>query len=190
MMDIACPSGNPACNEILSLVDSLSVMKKHGGESMKKSQWEMPSDVLAVHSEIEAWRSNREKRTPIPTEIWSSAVGLAERYSVHRISRALGLNYRALKHRLIDSSEASTKLSKANTEEASRCEFIELSGVGMMTSTGGADGAIVARSRDDDHVRMEIELCDRAGGRMTVRVSDGSRVNLPDLVSSFWSRSR
>lgn len=157
---------------------------------MKKTQWKMPSDVLAVHSEIEAWRSNRKKRTPIPSEIWSAAVGLAERYSVHRISRALRLNYRALKRRLIDSSEASTKLSKPNTEEGSRCEFIELSGVDMMASAGGAGSSIIAGSRDDDHVRMEIELFDRAGGRMTVRVSDGSRVNLPDLVSSFWSGSR
>jgi hypothetical protein len=157
---------------------------------MRKSQWEMPSDVLSVHSAIEAWRSNRQKRTPIPSEIWSSAVGLAERYSVHRISRALRLNYRALKRRLIDSTEASRKLSKTNTEEGSRYEFIELCGAGMMTSAGEAGSAIVSGSHNDDHERMEIELCDRAGGRMTVRVSDGSRVNLPDLVSSFWSHSR
>ena len=71
---------------------------------MRKTEWEMPADVAAVYLEIEEWRTKRTKRTAIPIGIWSSAVELANRYNVYRISRALRLNYEALKRRLAESS--------------------------------------------------------------------------------------
>ena len=98
---------------------------------MQQSVWAMPPDVAAVHSEIEEWRSKRTKRTAIPSEIWSSAVELAGRYNVYRISQALRLNYQALKRRLAESSSKPGTLSARNSESDSGCEFVELSGVGM-----------------------------------------------------------
>ena len=67
---------------------------------MKKTIWEMPPDVLAVHREIEQWRRNRKKRGPVPEAIWSSAKELAKRYTIHRVSVALGLNYGRLKEQI------------------------------------------------------------------------------------------
>ena len=154
---------------------------------MEKSAWEMPPDVAAVHSEIEEWRTNRSKRTAIPSGIWSSAVELASRYNVYRISRALRLNYEALKRRLAESSYKTNPLSPRKSESDSRCEFIELSGVGMMSTSSG-HGATPG-DESGSGFGVEIEMSDSSGSRMTVRLS-GGRVDLPELVGSFWRRSR
>ena len=50
-----------------------------------------------VRQQFEAWRQSRKKRTAIPQHLWTAAVGLTERYSICHVSKALGLNYTALK---------------------------------------------------------------------------------------------
>ena len=54
----------------------------------------------AVNELIEAWRRDRKKRRPMPEELWEAAARLSEKYSLHQISRALGLNHSALKKRV------------------------------------------------------------------------------------------
>jgi hypothetical protein len=156
---------------------------------MRESQWEMPSDVLSVHTRIEAWRTKREKRTPVPSEIWSAAVALAQRYGVYRISQALRLNYGGLKRRLDDRKETVTKLTNDNAKESSHCKFIELSGEGMMAAARRDGADIVTKGVSGEPARMEIEISDGTGARMTIRVSEGSEVALRNLVNSFWSRT-
>lgn len=157
---------------------------------MKKRHWEIPSDVTAVYSEITEWRSNRKKRTPVPSEIWSAATGLAQRYGVYRISQTLRLNYGALKRRVVDSMGEASPLTCGNAAAASRCEFIELTGDGMMAGAQPHNTAADPVSRGGGPFQMEIEVSDGAGSRMTVRMLDGSRVDLTDLVSTFWKRPR
>jgi hypothetical protein len=156
---------------------------------MRKAEWEMPPDVAAVHSEIEEWRSKRTKRTAMPTEIWSSAVELAGRYNAYRISRALRLNYEALKRRLSETTRKSDALSTSDSKPISRCEFVEVSGVGMMSTSSG-HGVAASGDKRGSGLGLEIEMSDATGSRMTVRMSEGCRVDLQNLVSSFWSHSQ
>jgi hypothetical protein len=156
---------------------------------MRKREWEMPPDVAAVYSEIEEWRTNRTKRTAMPSGIWSSAVELAGRYNVYRISRALRLNYEALKRRLSESIQNAGALSTSDSKPVSRCEFVELSGVGMMPTSSG-QGAAASGGDDGSGFGLEMEMCDVSGSRMTVRMSEGYQVDLQNMVSSFWRRSQ
>lgn len=55
-------------------------------------------DIKSVKAHFEEWR--RTKASPkcqIPLELWDRALKLTPRYSVSKISRALGLNYTAFK---------------------------------------------------------------------------------------------
>ena len=54
--------------------------------------------VEQVQEQFEQWRRSRGKRGTIPDALWQAAVLLFPDYSVHRISKALRLNYTDLKH--------------------------------------------------------------------------------------------
>lgn len=66
---------------------------------MHANDSDLPVPLLRAQERIEQWRETREVRR-IPEEIWSDAVRLAEKYGIHRTSRALRLNYYSLKDRV------------------------------------------------------------------------------------------
>ena len=61
------------------------------------------------------WRSTRKPRSRIPEALWQAAIDLAPFYSIHRIARALRLNYTELKHRI-----------KKRVPDRPDAEFIEI----------------------------------------------------------------
>ena len=155
---------------------------------MKKDRWEMPSDVLAVHREIETWRKNREKRGPIPSSIWLAASSLAKRYGVYRIAQTLHLHYGALKRRLLEGKETdeAARIPQKIRESKGSCEFVELTGIDLneersrAAASGGREGAY----------QLEIEVSNGLGSQMTVRVLEGSGVDVSQIVREFCGRSR
>jgi len=155
---------------------------------MEKKEWKMPSEVLSVYEEIEEWRKNRGKRCPVPTAIWESAVVLAKRYSVYRISHALRLNYKTLKRRLSESLPKETNGSKVDSDESRHCTFVELPGIGRMDTAPMDIGGAKPRDENRGIVKMEVEVIDEKGCRMNVRLFEGTQVDVPQLVSTFWSR--
>ena len=46
-----------------------------------------------VQKQFELWRRSRAKRGAIPDALWQAAIMLFPDYPVHRISKALRLNY-------------------------------------------------------------------------------------------------
>ena len=74
-----------------------------------------------VRQQFEAWRQSRVKRTPISQDLWKAAVGLTAQYSICHVSKALGLNYTALKEQVIKSTTQQT-----STGPVSSSTFIEL----------------------------------------------------------------
>jgi len=69
---------------------------------MRQAKWEtLPDDVRAVHERFETWRQSRSNRSRIPAALWIAATELARRHGVHRVARALGLNDRTLKQRIL-----------------------------------------------------------------------------------------
>jgi hypothetical protein len=58
---------------------------------MGRRYLELPAEVGEVRSEIEGWRQNRQKRSPMPARLWSAAAALAKVHGIYRISQALRL---------------------------------------------------------------------------------------------------
>jgi hypothetical protein len=53
-----------------------------------------------LRNHFDSWRKSHKPRTRIPDRLWDDAVRAAQRYGLHRIARALHLDYYALKKRL------------------------------------------------------------------------------------------
>ena len=60
----------------------------------------IPEDMQELHRRLEEWRATHRPRSPLPDELWSMAVGLAQRHNIHRVARTFGLDYGALKRRM------------------------------------------------------------------------------------------
>lgn len=59
-----------------------------------------------VQARLAAWRCSSPKARRIPDEIWNAAVSLCTEHSVCKVSRALGLDYKALRKRTLKRQEA------------------------------------------------------------------------------------
>jgi hypothetical protein len=60
----------------------------------------IPEDMQELHRRLEEWRATHRPRSPLPDELWTMAVGLAQRHNIHRVARTFGLDYGALKRRM------------------------------------------------------------------------------------------
>jgi len=61
-------------------------------------------DIATARRRFEEWRGAHRRRGPLPKELWDVAVELAQQHNIHRVSKALGLDYGALKRRMPGSS--------------------------------------------------------------------------------------
>jgi hypothetical protein len=60
----------------------------------------IPEDMQELRRRLEEWRATHRPRSPLPDELWTMAVGLAQRHNIHRVARTFGLDYGALKRRM------------------------------------------------------------------------------------------
>jgi len=83
----------------------------------------LPSNLTLseVKEKFELWRKTRKNRKPIPRELWDTAANLSETHSINQISKALRLNYTALKKRVnkMEATEACIQKGQASS-------FVEL----------------------------------------------------------------
>ena len=66
-------------------------------------------DLEGVRELFEHWREGRKRGARIPAELWQAAVSLFPRYSVHRISRTLGLDYEGVRSRAENENDGGGK---------------------------------------------------------------------------------
>ena len=74
-----------------------------------------------VQQRFESWRQRRKKRTHIPQSLWKAAVALSQEYSICHLSKALRVNYTALKKQVIKSKD-----TEPSTSNVLSSPFIEL----------------------------------------------------------------
>jgi len=67
---------------------------------MAEQEATIPEDMQELHRRLEEWRSTHRPRSPLPDELWTMAVGLAQRHNIHRVARTFRLDYGALKRRM------------------------------------------------------------------------------------------
>lgn len=128
----------------------------------------LPAPVEALRGQLEKWRKRRSSlRERIPEALWQSAARLAREHGVHPIASALRLNYDHLKRRVSTGSE--TAVACQTSEPA----FVELE---------------VGQPSSEAHCVVELE--DRRGAKMTIRLEGSSGVDVVGLAGAFWRKRR
>ncbi|MCK4488169.1 MAG: hypothetical protein KAU38_15600 [Desulfobacterales bacterium] len=118
-----------------------------------------------VRDQFENWRKTRERRTAIPEALWQAAVSLSEDYPTLQISKALHLNYTALKNRV----------QASNTDFSPRTDsgpaFVELD-FGRSIFPG----------------ECIVEMKDKSGSKMKMQLKGVTGADLLELSRAFWSK--
>jgi len=128
----------------------------------KQIEREFPAVIERVRGEFSAWRGRKRGRERIPEALWCSAVRAAEQYGVHRVSRAVGLDYVRLKQRVGE------KNGTGGAGSGSDSVFVELDGGILETGTA-----------------CVVELEKAGGTRMRICVRDGATVDWCRMKEAF-----
>jgi hypothetical protein len=124
----------------------------------------LAAGLARVQPALAAWRQRRRHREAIPDSLWRLIVPLAQSHGVSPVARALRLNYTALQSRCVEMARRAPMLA-GNSAEG----FVE---VAVPSWPGGAP--------------WSIELEDRHGAKMTVRLAGGEVATVLALAQEFW----
>lgn len=115
-----------------------------------------------VQQRFESWRQRRKKRTRIPQNLWRAAVALSQEYSIFHLSKALRVNYTALKQQVVKFNT-----QQKSTSYVSSSTFVELP----------APAAPVLEST--------IEMIKRDGAVMRMQLKGAACSDLLELGKAF-----
>ena len=118
-----------------------------------------------VRQLFEKWRKERQQRSPIPEDLWVSAINLFPEYPISAISKDLRLHYSTLKDRV------NVLRSGLVTESATSHAFIEL---GLQTPISAAECIMETESGD--------------GSKMKINIKGGGGVDPLDFFRIFLGR--
>jgi len=131
---------------------------------MKTKSKSFLSKVRPVRHELEAWRRTRKHRDRIPDSLWKAMTELARVFGVSRVSQAMGVEYYGLKERV----QGSEPVGRSSDNQAA---FVEL--------------PMPAQTPQNEYL---VELEDRLGAKMTLRLAPGSSAEVLALAQAFWRR--
>lgn len=116
------------------------------------------SNVEELRERIAACRRGRYPSAPLPRELWRELAQCAGRLGVYRASRALGVSYESLRMHM-----------QGGAAQRPEVSFVEFAGSQVL---GGSHGAVV-------------EVAERGGGRLSIRLAAGEHVDVAAVVSAF-----
>ena len=117
-----------------------------------------------IRRPLEAWRKTRKVGARIPEPLWAAMARLGKTYGVNPVSEILRIPYYALRDRVV-----AQKTSASSTPP--KATFIEFKALAPIQSLTGV-----------------LELEDRAGTKMTLRLDSSSGVDVLGLVQAFGRR--
>jgi hypothetical protein len=126
--------------------------------------------VREIRSRITQWRRTREKRSPMSAELWGAAVALARTEGTYPIARALRVDYASLARRVAETQSG----NDAGVTAGGSSGFVELSGAQILDASMPV-GPI-------------LEICNRDGLRLTVRLAAGEKVDVAALLHGLCRR--
>jgi hypothetical protein len=132
------------------------------------------TEIEGLRGRIEGWRQMRPKSWPMPEELWQEASAAAKRLGTGRVARALGLDYEALKQRVLSNGPSRSRGSARRPGQPEGAEFIELSGFPALGPSAAQD-------------EMVVEMVAADGTRLTIQVKGASR-DLSGLINAFRGR--
>lgn len=119
-----------------------------------------------VRTSIDIWRWTRAKRSPMPEELWTSAVQMAKQVGVWRVARELGLSYESLRQRVEERA----------ARKGATMGFVEVRGADVMAEIA-SDGTV-------------IELSTTDGTRLVIRVGRQLTVDPLALIAAFRQQAK
>jgi len=119
-----------------------------------------------VQEKFELWRKTRRNRKPIPHELWDTAANLSETYSINQISKALRLNYTALKKRVNKMETNQPCIQKVQASS-----FVELN---------FEQSSLVSE--------CIVEMQDCSGAKMRMCFKGKTDFDFLELGKSFWRK--
>ena len=125
--------------------------------------------MARVQPTLAAWRLRRRHREAIPETLWRMIVPLAQAHGVSPVARALGINYTTLKERtVVGANGVSLQVEKRADG------FIEL--------------PVAAPGPWSTSSQWTIELEDRQGAKLTLRLAQAETTTALALAQGLWSR--
>jgi len=130
------------------------------GMSTKANMKQFLREIEPVRRQLEDWRRTRTKqRARIPQAVWEAMTPVARTHGVNRVCRALRIDYYSLKRRVESTAPTSPK-------------FVE-----VISPIGSASTGEV------------VEVEDRRGRKMTLRLSPDNRADALALIQLFWRQA-
>lgn len=134
---------------------------------MPRQRTRLSADIEALAHRLAAYRNKLHRQRQLPENLWAQAAVLARQHGLCRVLQALRLNYYDLKRRMEalppPLPEPGHTLSKPSPA------FVEL-GVSPLVSAGTI-----------------LELEDRTGRKLTVRLASPQDGELLALARALWS---
>ena len=115
-----------------------------------------------LRQQIQRWREDTGKSHAMPEELWRAAAELAEKSSINPIAHELGLNYSALKKRVVQAQKRSLPVARPVVE------FLELV-TGDLPGAGGS----------------EIEMETAGGSQLRIKLRHCPGIDLIEVVREF-----
>lgn len=128
----------------------------------------LPARVREVREQVALWRRTRERRSPMPADLWTEAVGLARREGTYATARTLGLNFESLARRVAEGRAG------GEDDRVQARGFVEVSGAQLLEAAGPG-GPVV-------------EVSDGSGVRLTIRLTGGAPLDVVGVVQAFCGR--
>jgi hypothetical protein len=135
-------------------------------KTTKKSDPAFVAALARVQPALSAWRKRRKPHRGIPKTLWKRMAMLAGRYGVSPVAQSLGVNYTSLKDHLVG----------GNSTQASR------------VSPGPAGFLEVPMTAWPNGPQWVIELEDRSGAKLTLRLGQSDAVAALTVAQGLWSR--
>ena len=129
-----------------------------------QSESALTAALAQVRPALAAWRQRRKHREPIPEVLWKAMASLAREHGLSPVARCLGVNYTALQRHL--RARATAPASEVSPGPAG---FLEVHITGWPHA-----------------LPWVLELEDRCGAKLTLRLAPGDGAAALTLAQGLW----
>ncbi len=126
-----------------------------------KTKSPLPAEVDELRQRLDRWRQQRRNKRRLPEPIWEAATHLARAYGISALARTLRLSYDSLEQRVLGTGQGRARTPKR--------AFVE---VAWVPPACGSE--------------CTVELKDRRGSTMSIRLTAGAVGQVVALAQAFW----
>ena len=158
--------------------------------------------LARLNEQVERWRRERTKRSPMPAHLWDQAVSLAGQMGVNPVAAAVGLSYTSLSQRVARGGALAARHPQSGFVESAGLQRATRSGASAARASQDDFVALAARATPGAFVELTttqppappasgalvVEVSDPQGVRLTVRLAAGTVLDVARLVEAFRRR--